>query len=238
MLIQRLLEEKATGIKGGLYHKVQIELAFNSNHIEGSQLSHDQTRYIFETNTIGFEDSDSIKVDDIIETSNHFTAVDMLLDTFQDDLTENWIKNIHSILKRGTSDSKKSWFEVGEYKKIPNEVGGRETTLPENVSKEMQKLLKSYLGLQNTSFEDILDFHVRFERIHSFQDGNGRVGRLILFKECLKHQHVPFIIGDDMKYFYYRGLAKWGNQNGFLLETCLAAQDRFKQYLDYFRIDY
>lgn len=238
MLIQRLLEEKATGIKGGLYHKVQIELAFNSNHIEGSQLSHDQTRYIFETNTIGFEDSNSIKVDDIIETSNHFTAVDTLLDTFQDDLTENWIKNIHSILKRGTSDSKKSWFEVGEYKKIPNEVGGRETTLPENVSKEMQKLLKSYLSLQNTSFEDILDFHVRFERIHPFQDGNGRVGRLILFKECLKHQHVPFIIGDDMKYFYYRGLAEWGEQNGFLLETCLAAQDRFKQYLDYFRIDY
>ncbi|CYU88252.1 Fic family protein [Streptococcus suis] len=237
MLGHRLVREKENRIKGGLYHKVQIELAFNSNHIEGSQLTHDQTRYIYETNTIGFEDNPTIKVDDIIETTNHFTAFDFLLDSFQDDLNETWIKEIHAILKRGTSDSRKSWFQVGDYKLYPNEVGGRETTLPEYVESDIQELLRNYHALSPTSFEDILDFHVRFERIHPFQDGNGRVGRLILFKECLKHGHVPFIIGDDMKYFYYRGLAEWGEQNGFLLDTCLAAQVRFKQYLEYFRIE-
>ncbi|HEP1787778.1 TPA: Fic family protein [Streptococcus suis] len=237
MLGHRLVREKENRIKGGLYHKIQIELAFNSNHIEGSQLTHDQTRYIYETNTIGFEENSTIKVDDIIETTNHFTAFDFLLDSFQDDLNETWIKEIHAILKRGTSDSRESWFQVGDYKSYPNEVGGRETTLPEYVESDMQELLRNYHALSPTSFEDILDFHVRFERIHPFQDGNGRVGRLIMFKECLKHGHVPFIIGDDMKYFYYRGLAEWGEQNGFLLDTCLAAQDRFKQYLDYFRIE-
>ncbi|NQN74505.1 Fic family protein [Streptococcus suis] len=237
MLGHRLVREKENRIKGGLYHKIQIELAFNSNHIEGSQLTYDQTRYIYETNTIGFEENSTIKVDDIIETTNHFMAFDFLLDSFQDDLNETWIKEIHAILKRGTSDSRKSWFQVGDYKLYPNEVGGRETTLPEYVESDMQELLRNYHALSPTSFEDILDFHVRFERIHPFQDGNGRVGRLILFKECLKHGHVPFIIGDDMKYFYYRGLAEWGEQNGFLLDTCLAAQDRFKQYLDYFRIE-
>ncbi|MGQ7424601.1 Fic family protein [Streptococcus suis] len=231
-----MLKEKDGGLKGGLYHKIQIELAFNSNHIEGSQLTHDQTRYIYETNTIGFEENSTIKVDDIIETTNHFTAFDFLLDSFQDDLNETWIKEIHAILKSGTSDSRKSWFQIGDYKLYPNEVGGRETTLPEYVESDMQELLRNYHALSPTSFEDILDFHVRFERIHPFQDGNGRVGRLIMFKECLKHGHVPFIIGDDMKYFYYRGLAEWGEQNGFLLDTCLAAQDRFKQYLEYFRI--
>ncbi|HEL2164268.1 TPA: Fic family protein [Streptococcus suis] len=237
MLGHRLLREKEDRMKGGLYHKVQIELAFNSNHIEGSQLTHDQTRYIFETNTIGFENSSTISVDDIIETANHFTAFDFLLDSFQDDLNEIWIKDVHAILKRGTSDSRKDWFQVGEYKKLPNEVGGQETTLPENVGLDMQELLRSYHSLSQTSFEDILDFHVRFERIHPFQDGNGRVGRLIMFKECLKHGYIPFIIGDDMKYFFYRGLAEWGEQNGFLLDTCLAAQDRFKHYIDYFRIE-
>ncbi|HFI0420376.1 TPA: Fic family protein [Streptococcus suis] len=237
MLGHRLAREKEDRTKGGLYHKIQIELAFNSNHIEGSQLTYDQTRYIYETNTIGFEENSTIKVDDIIETTNHFTAVDFLLDSFQDDLNETWIKEIHAILKRGTSDSRKSWFQVGDYKLYPNEVGGRETTLPEYVESDMQELLRNYHALSPTSFEDILDFHVRFERIHPFQDGNGRVGRLIMFKECLKHGHVPFIIGDDMKYFYYRGLAEWGEQNGFLLDTCLAAQDRFKQYLEYFRIE-
>ncbi|MFI3097002.1 Fic family protein [Streptococcus suis] len=237
MLGHRLVREKENRIKGGLYHKIQIELAFNSNHIEGSQLTHDQTRYIYETNTIGFEENSTIKVDDIIETTNHFTAFDFLLDSFQDDLNETWIKDIHAILKRGTSVSRKSWFQVGDYKLYPNEVGGRETTLPEYVESDMQELLRNYHALSPTSFEDILDFHVRFERIHPFQDGNGRVGRLILFKECLKHGHVPFIIGGDMKYFYYRGLAEWGEQNGFLLDTCLAAQDRFKQYLEYFRIE-
>lgn len=237
MLGHRLVREKENRIKGGLYHKIQIELAFNSNHIEGSQLTHDQTRYIYETNTIGFEENSTIKVDDIIETTNHFTAFDFLLDSFQGDLNETWIKEIHAILKRGTSDSRKSCFQVGGYKSYPNEVGGRETTLPEKVESDMQELLNSYHRLPETSFEDILDFHVRFERIHPFQDGNGRVGRLILFKECLKHGHVPFIIGDDMKYFYYRGLAEWGEQNGFLLDTCLVAQDRFKQYLEYFRVE-
>lgn len=237
MLGHTLLREKENGVKGGLYHKVQIELAFNSNHIEGNQLTHDQTRYIYETNTIVFKENSTIKVDDIIEMTNHFTAFDFLLDSFQDDLNETWIKEIHAILKRGTSDSRKSWFQVGDYKSYPNEVGGRETTLPEKVESDMQELLNSYHRLPETSFEDILDFHVRFERIHPFQDGNGRVGRLIMFKECLKHGHVPFIIGDDMKYFYYRGLAEWGEQNGFLLDTCLAAQDRFKQYLEYFRIE-
>lgn len=237
MLGRRLVREKENNMKGGLYHKVQIELAFNSNHIEGSQLTHDQTRYIFETNTIGFENSSTISVDDIIETANHFTAFDFLLDSFQDDLNEIWIKDIHAILMRGTSDSRKDWFQVGEYKKLPNEVGGRETTLPENVGLDMQELLRSYHSLSQTSFEDILDFHVRFER-HPFQDGNGRVGRLIMFKECLKYGHVPFIIGDDMKYFYYRGLSEWGGQNGFLLDTCLAAQEQFEHYLEYFRIEY
>ncbi|WP_074411184.1 Fic family protein [Streptococcus suis] len=237
MLGHRLVREKENRIKGGLYHKIQIELAFNSNHIEGSQLTYDQTRYIYETNTIGFEENSTIKVDDIIETTNHFTAFDFLLDSFQDDLNETWLKEIHAILKRGTSDSRKLWFQVGDYKLYPNEVGGRETTLPEKVEPDMQELLNSYHRLPETSFEDILDFHVRFERIHPFQDGNGRVGRLIMFKECLKHGHVPFIIGGDMKYFYYRGLAEWGEQNGFLLDTCLAAQDRFKQYLEYFRIE-
>ncbi|MFM0779365.1 Fic family protein [Streptococcus suis] len=237
MLGHRLLREKENRTKGGLYHKIQIELAFNSNHIEGSQLTHDQTRYIYETNIIGFEESPTIRVDDIIETTNHFTAFDFLLDSFQEDLNEIWIKDVHSILKRGTSDSRKSWFQVGEYKRFPNEVGGRETSLPEHVESDMQELLNSYHDLPETSFEDILDFHVRFERIHPFQDGNGRVGRLTMFKECLKHGHIPFIIGDDMKYFYYRGLAEWGEQNGFLLDTCLAAQDRFKQYLEYFRVE-
>ncbi|HFI0767929.1 TPA: Fic family protein [Streptococcus suis] len=237
MLGHRLVREKENRIKGGLYHKIQIELAFNSNHIEGSQLTYDQTRYIYETNTIGFEENSTIKVDDIIETTNHFTAFDFLLDSFQDDLNETWIKEIHAILKRGTSDSRKSWFQVGDYKSYPNEVGGRETTLPEKVESDMQELLNSYHRLPEISFEDILDFHVRFERIHPFQDGNGRVGRLIMFKECLKHGHIPFIIGDDMKYVYYRGLAEWGEQNGFLLDTCLVAQDRFKDYLEYFRIE-
>ncbi len=237
MLGHRLLREKKNRTKGGLYHKIQIELAFNSNHIEGSQLTHDQTRYIYETNTIGFEDNPTIRVDDIIETTNHFTAFDFLLDSFQEDLNEIWIKDAHSILKRGTSDSRKPWFQVGDYKRFPNEVGGRETSLPEHVESDIQELLNSYHDLPETSFEDILDFHVRFERIHPFQDGNGRVGRLIMFKECLKHGHIPFIIRDDMKYFYYRGLAEWGEQNGFLLDTCLAAQDRFKDYLEYFRIE-
>ena len=236
-LLDILREEKNGKRAGGIYHKVQIDLTYNSNHIEGSRLTHDQTRYIFETNTIGVTDQ-SINVDDVIETSNHFRCIDMVIDRANSALTEKFIKELHSILKTGTSDSRKDWFNVGDYKRFPNEVGGRETTLPEDVAGDMKSLLSDYNALDNVSLEDIVEFHVRFERIHPFQDGNGRVGRLILFKECLKHKIVPFIIEDDLKMFYYRGLAEWNSERGYLMDTCLTAQDRFKRYLDYFRIEY
>ena len=236
-LLQILRDQKASKMAGGIYHKVQIDLTYNSNHIEGSRLSHDQTRYIFETNTIGFE-NEAVNVDDVIETSNHFRCIDMVIDQAGCALTEKFIKQLHEVLKTGTSDSRKDWFAVGEYKKVPNEVGGRDTTLPEHVGREMQKLLADYNAIANITFEDIVAFHVRFERIHPFQDGNGRVGRLILFKECLKHNIVPFIIEDNLKLFYYRGLKEWDYEKGFLMDTCLTAQDRFKLYLDYFRIPY
>ncbi len=236
-LLQILREQKASKMTGGIYHKVQIDLTYNSNHIEGSRLTHDQTRYIFETNTIGFE-NESVNVDDVIETSNHFRCIDMVIDQAGSALTEKFIKELHFVLKIGTSDSRKDWFAVGEYKKLPNEVGGNDTTLPENVAGEMRKLLADYNALPAKSFEDIVAFHVSFERIHPLQDGNGRVGRLILFKECLKHNIVPFIIEDNLKLFYYRGLKEWDYEKGFLMDTCLTAQDRFKAYLDYFRIAY
>ncbi len=236
-LLQILREQKAAKTTGGIYHKIQIDLTYNSNHIEGSRLTHDQTRYIFETNTIGFE-NDSVNVDDVIETANHFRCIDMIIDNASSALTEKLIKQLHYVLKIGTSDSRKDWFAVGEYKNLPNEVGGKDTTLPENVADEMRKVLADYNDLQTKTFEDIVAFHVAFERIHPFQDGNGRVGRLILFKECLKHNIVPFIIEDNLKLFYYRGLKEWDVEKGFLMDTCLAAQDRFKTYLDYFRIDY
>ena len=236
-LLDILRDEKNGRHPGGIYHKVQIDLTYNSNHIEGSRLTHDQTRYIFETNTIGVTDQ-SINVDDVIETSNHFRCIDMVIDRANSALTEKFIKELHLTLKTGTSDSRKDWFNVGEYKRYPNEVGGRATTLPENVAREMKSLLASYNARDHISLEDIIEFHVHFERIHPFQDGNGRVGRLILFKECLKYNIVPFIIGDDLKMFYYRGLAEWNNERGYLMDTCLTAQDRFKRYLDYFRIEY
>jgi hypothetical protein len=236
-LLQILKEQKATKMTGGIYHKVQIELTYNSNHIEGSRLTHDQTRYIFETNTIGFE-NEAVNVDDIIETANHFRCIDMVIDGAGATLSEKFIKDLHAVLKNSTSDSRKDWFAVGEYKKLPNEVGGNETTLPENVATEICKLLSDYNALSSKSFEDIVAFHVAFERIHPFQDGNGRVGRLILFKECLKHNIVPFIIEDNLKMFYYRGLKEWDHEKGFLMDTCLTAQDRFKTYLDYFKISY
>lgn len=236
-LLQILAEQKAARMTGGIYHKVQIDLTYNSNHIEGSRLSHDQTRYIFETNTIGIE-NETVNVDDILETANHFRCIDMVIDKARSALTERFIKELHSILKTGTSDSRKDWFNVGEYKKLPNEVGGRDTTLPENVAAEMETLLEAYNALPSKSFEDIVAFHVAFERIHPFQDGNGRIGRLILFKECLKYNIVPFILEDDLKLFYYRGLKEWDQEKGYLLDTCLTAQDRFKVYLDYFRIVY
>lgn len=236
-LLKRLREEKQDHYAGGIYHKTQIELTYNSNHIEGSRLTHDQTRFIFETNTIGVEEN-AINVDDIIETTNHFRCVDLIIDKAGKILTEKFIKELHGILKTGTSDARKDWFAVGDYKKLPNEVGGRPTISPEQVADDMHELIKRYTEKTSVSLEDILDFHVQFERIHPFQDGNGRVGRLIMFKECLKHNIVPFIIGDDMKMYYYRGLAEWGHINGYLTDTCLFAQDRYKSYLEYFRIPY
>ena len=236
-LLNVLREQKSGKMTGGIYHKIQIELTYNSNHMEGSRLTHDQTRYIFETNTIGFE-NEAVNVDDIIETANHFRCIDMIIDSATGTLTEKLIKELHFVLKTGTSDSRKDWFAVGEYKKLPNEVGGSDTTLPENVADEMKNLLISYNAMPAKTFEDIVAFHVAFERIHPVQDGNGRVGRLILFKECLKHNIVPFIIEDNLKMFYYRGLKEWNREKGFLIDTCLAAQDRFKAYLDYFRIEY
>lgn len=236
-LLSILREQKSAKTSGGIYHKIQIELTYNSNHIEGSRLTHDQTRYIFETNTLGFE-NEAINVDDIIETSNHFRCIDMVIEQAGATLSEKFIKQLHFTLKFGTSDNRKDWFAVGEYKKLPNEVSGCKTALPEQVADKMSKLLADYNAKSNVTFEDIIAFHVTFERIHPFQDGNGRVGRLILFKECLKHNIVPFIIQDDLKLFYYRGLKEWDNEKGFLLDTCLTAQDRFKAYLDYFRIEY
>lgn len=236
-LLDVLKEQKVSKYSGGIYHKTQINLTYNSNHIEGSCLSHDQTRYIFETNTIGLE-NEVLNVDDVLETANHFRCIDMIIDHAKDVLSEKFIKELHFVLKNGTSDSRKEWFVVGDYKKIPNEVGGMNTTLPEEVAQRMKELLKEYNDKKEKSFEDILDFHVKFERIHPFQDGNGRVGRLILFKECLKYNIVPFIIDDHLKMFYYRGLKEWDYEKGYLIDTCLSAQDKYKADLDYFRIAY
>lgn len=237
--LETLKYEKNNKISGGIYHKLQVEFTYNSNHIEGSKLSEEQTRLIFETNTIGLDDANSsVNIDDILETMNHFQAIDKIIDLYDEDLTEEFIKNIHKILKSGTSDSKKDWFNVGEYKAYPNEVGGYETTSPDNVSHEIKKLLDSYDKKEDKSIEDIIDFHYNFEKIHPFQDGNGRVGRLIIFKECLKNDIVPFIISEDLKFFYYRGLSNYKKERGFLVDTCLSAQDRFKTYLDYFKISY
>ena len=236
-LLDILQEQKASKYSGGIYHKTQIDLTYNSNHIEGSRLTHDQTRYIFETNTIGVE-NEVLNVDDVIETANHFRCIDLIIDNAKVTLTEKFIKNIHLILKNGTSDSRKDWFAVGNYKRVPNEVGGMATASPEEVSTKMKVLLGEYARKNEITFEDILDFHVKFERIHPFQDGNGRVGRLLMFKECLKHNIVPFIIEDDLKMFYYRGLKEWNREKGYLMDTCLTAQDRYKAYLDYFRIPY
>lgn len=236
-LLEILLYEKAAKYSGGIYHKTQIEMTYNSNHIEGSRLTHDQTRYIFETNTIGVT-GEAVNVDDVIETANHFRCIDFIIEHAKSALTEKMIKKLHLMLKTGTSDARQEWFAVGSYKKMPNEVGGMATTLPEDVAAEMQTLLAAYSAKKAKTLEDILDFHVRFERIHPFQDGNGRVGRLIMFKECLKYGIVPFIIEDNLKMFYYRGLKEWGREKGYLTDTCLTAQDRYKAYLDYFRIKY
>ena len=236
-LLSILQEEKRTKYAGGIYHKTQIELTYNSNHIEGSRLTHDQTRYIFETNTIGVE-NEVLNVDDVIETSNHFRCIDLIIDHAASTLSEHFIKKLHHILKTGTSDSRKDWFAVDEYKRLPNEVGGMQTSLPEEVADRMKALLSDYNAVPKKTLDNILDFHVRFERIHPFQDGNGRVGRLIMFKECLKYNIVPFIIEENLKLLYYRGLKEWYNEKGYLTDTCLTAQDKYKAYLDYFRIPY
>ena len=236
-LLDILQRERKNRYSGGIYHKTQIDLTYNSNHIEGSRLTHDQTRYIFDTNTIGVE-NEVLNVDDVIETANHFRCIDMIIDNAKATLTEKFIKDLHLILKNGTSDSRKAWFSVGDYKKMPNEVAGMVTALPEEVADRMKALLTEYNNKKEKTLEDILDFHVEFERIHPFQDGNGRVGRLIIFKECLKYNIVPFIIEDQLKMFYYRGLKEWNNEKGYLTDTCLTAQDQYKSYLDYFKIVY
>ncbi len=232
-----LQEEMQSKVSGGIYHKIQVDLTYNSNRIEGSKLSHDETRYIFETNTIGIENK-SYNVDDIVETINHFKCIDLIIKNVNKPLTVCFIKHLHLVLKSGTSDSRKDWFNIGDFKKIPNEVGGNNTTDPENVTLEIETLLTNYKNNQNKTLKDLLDFHFKFEIIHPFQDGNGRIGRLIMFKECLKYNIVPFIIDDKHKLFYYRGLREWKNVQGYLMDTCLSAQDKFKGYLDYFKIKY
>ena len=237
-LLAALREQKEMKMKGGIYHKTQIDLTYNSNHIEGSRLTLDQTRFIFETNTIGVTADETVNVDDIVETMNHFRCIDLIIDKAEEPLSEELIKTLHGILKTGTSDSRKDWFAVGDYKRLPNEVGGEHTCEPEEVHNSMLQLIKDYNAKEQLTFEDILDFHVCFEKIHPFQDGNGRVGRLVMFKECLRSGVVPFIITDELKMFYYRGLREWGHINGYLTDTCLTAQDHYKAALDYFRIKY
>ena len=236
-LLAALREQKEMRMKGGIYHRIQIDLTYNSNHIEGSRLTKEQTRYIFETNTIGVT-TENTRIDDIMETVNHFRCIDYVIDHATDKITETHIKQLHLILKTNTSDSQKSWFAVGDYKRLANAVGEEETAQPEEVHKKMKALLAAYHAIKKIQFDDILDFHVKFERIHPFQDGNGRVGRLIMFWQCLQSSTVPFIISDDLRLFYYRGILNWGKINGYLRDTCLTAQDNFKGILDYYRIRY
>ena len=236
-MLAALREQKSSKLKGSIYHRTQIDLTYNSNHIEGSRLTHDQTRYIFETNTIGITDV-AVNVDDIVETVNHFRCIDYIIDHADEKLTEAFVKQLHLLLKTGTSDSRKDWFDVGDYKKLPNEVGGQDTCPPEQVHQQMKALLSDYNHHRKKTLEDILNFHVHFEQIHPFQDGNGRVGRLLMFKECLANDIVPFIITDELKMFYYRGLREWGHINGYLMDTCLTAQDQYKSLLDYFKVLY
>lgn len=236
-LLEVLSAEKKAKLSGGIYHQIQIELTYNSNHIEGSRLTHDQTRYIFETNTIGIE-GEAVKVDDIVETANHFKCIDMIIENAKKPITEAFIKELHRTLKSGTTDARQDWFVVGDYKKLPNTVGGLYTAQPEEVAGKIKALLFEYNAKKEKAFDDLLDFHYKFECIHPFQDGNGRIGRLLLFKECLKYNIVPFIIDEELKLFYYRGLKEWTNERGYLRDTCLTAQDKFKRYLDYFEVKY
>ena len=236
-LLAALREQKESKLKGGIYHRVQIDLTYNSNHIEGSRLTKEQTRFIFETNTIGIT-TENTRIDDIMETVNHFRCIDYVIDHASDKITETHIKQLHLILKTNTSDSQKPWFAVGDYKRLANAVGEEETAQPEEVHKQMKTLLATYHAIKKIRFDDILDFHVKFEHIHPFQDGNGRVGRLVMFWQCLQSNIVPFFITDDLRLFYYRGIQNWGKINGYLRDTCLTAQDNFKGLLDYYRIRY
>lgn len=236
-LLVALREQMESKMRGGIYHRTQIDLTYNSNHIEGSRLSKEQTRYIYETNTIGITD-EAVSVDDIIETTNHFRCIDFVIEHAEEPLTEEMIKRLHALLKAGTSDADRPWFAVGEYKRLPNEVGGKETAAPEDVPAAMRALLQEYTGKRRVSLEEILDFHYRMEMTHPFQDGNGRIGRLIIFKGCLAHHIVPFIITEELKMYYHRGLDRWEEVRGYLLDTCLTAQDRYRAILDYFRITY
>lgn len=236
-LLTRLRDEKKAKLKGGIYHRTQIDLTYNSNHIEGSRLTKEQTRYIFETNTLGVT-TGSTSVDDIMETVNHFRCIDYVIDYAMDKITEMHIKQLHAILKMNTSDSHKSWLVVGDYKRLPNEVGGEETVLPDDVHNRMKALIGGYNAVKKVDFDDILTFHVLFERIHPFQDGNGRVGRLLLLWQCLQSAHVPFIITEELRLYYYRGIQNWGKIDGYLRDTCLTAQDNYKLLLDYFKIKY
>ena len=235
-ILQILRDEKEANLSGGLYHEIQVRMTYNSNHIEGSNLSEDQTRYIFETNTI--DAGDGIPVDDILETVHHFRAIDYVIDNAEEILTEDIIKKLHYILKQYTKDSTLSWFAVGDYKKRANMVGGKKTTKPADVHRAMEKLLNEYNKKENVTIEDIISFHAEFELIHPFQDGNGRVGRLIVLKECLRHNIIPFIIEDTKKNYYYRGLNEWKKEKGWLTDTCLDGQDAFKKLLDEFEIKY
>ena len=225
-LLSRLREEKESRLKGGIYHRIQIDLTYNSNHIEGSRLTKEQTRYIFETNTLGVN-TENTRIDDIIETVNHFRCIDYVIDHATDKITESHIKQLHALLKTNTSDSQKDWFAVGAYKKLANEVGGEATTQPSDVQQEMRALLTEYNAQEKIDLDAILDFHVRFERIHPFQDGNGRVGRLLMFWQCLQNGVTPFIVTEDLRLYYYRGLQNWGQVNGFLRDTILTAQAMF-----------
>ncbi len=236
-LLQQLRIEKSSRLKGGIYHRTQIDLTYNSNHIEGSRLTKEQTRYIFETNTLGVT-TENTRIDDIMETVNHFRCIDYVIDHATDKLTETHIKHLHQLLKTNTSDSQKEWFAVGDYKKLANEVGGEGTTNPKEVHKEMKQLLAEYNQLKQVSLDDVLNFHVQFERIHPFQDGNGRIGRLLIFWQCLQNNIIPFIITEDLRLYYYRGIQNWDRINGFLTDTCLTAQDYYKEHLQYFKIKF
>lgn len=234
-LLKQLLEEKEMKLRGGIYHNIQVKFAYNSNHIEGSRLSEEQTRYIYETHSLISDKEEIVSINDINEALNHFRCFDYILENVNI-LNENLIKELHKILKTNTSDSLKEWFKVGDYKLKPNMVGGKKTVSPSKVKKEIESLLNIYNEKEKITFEDIVDFHYKFESIHPFQDGNGRVGRLIMFKECLKNNIIPFIIDEKHKLFYYRGLKEYENEKGFLIDTCLSAQDDFKKLLEFFEI--